>query len=114
MERKDLHVYLSYQAIDVYHKDEADVVMDAMEAHIKELEIAEYKWFDLVRDFVIVLGNNPYMVYAAIESRLKSMCDNDEFERFNKVNQSILDRIKVLKPHEWNRTLPPPPTTEEK
>lgn len=88
----------------VYVAEEADKVMDAMEHRIKELEAAEYKWFDLVRDFVTVLGNDPYMVWTAIDSRLKIMCDADELERWNKLNQSILDRIKVLTPNDWSRT----------
>lgn len=87
-----------------YFKSEADAVMDTYEARIKELEASEYKWFELVRDFVQVLGNDPYMAYAAIESRLKIMCDNDEIERMSELNQSILDRLKVLTPHDWNRT----------
>lgn len=90
--------------IEFYEKSEADEVMDAMEQRVKELEAAEYKWFNLVRDFVTVLGNDPYMVWTAIDSRLKLMCDADELERWNELNQTILDRIKVLKPHEWNRT----------
>lgn len=94
----------SWESEDVFKRDDADKVMDAMEARIKELEDAEYKWFDLVRDFVTVLGNDPYMVWTAIDSRLKIMCDDDEIERWNKLNQSILDRIKVLTPNEWNRT----------
>lgn len=106
--REELKVYNWYDEIDdsvqTLNKDEADKVMDAMEQHIKELEAAEYKWFNLVRDFVTVLGNDPYMVWTAIDSRLKLMCDADELERWNELNQTILDRIKVLKPHEWNRT----------
>lgn len=117
MKRKDLYVY-NYGNAEFYLKREADPVMNGYEARIKELEdentklnkritalgASEYKWFDLVRDFVTVLGNDPYMAYAAIESRLKIMCDDDELERWNKVNQSILDRLKVLTPNDWNRT----------
>lgn len=82
----------------------ADFKRCEMSARIRELEASEYKWFDLVRDFVQVLGNDPYMAYAAIESRLKIMCDSDEIERWNKLNQSILDRLKVLTPKDWNLT----------
>lgn len=137
MKREELNFYDCNEGILdfvnlVYDKEEADNVMDTMQARIKELEAevigykaslaradfkrcemsarireleaSEYKWFDLVRDFVKVLGNDPYMVYAAIESRLKIMCDNDEIERLNELNQSILDRLKVLTPNDWNRT----------
>lgn len=131
MKREEL--YICGDSDDAtYFKSEADDVMDSYEEHIKELEAevmgykaslaradfrmcekdarireleaSEYKWFDLVRDFVQVLGNDPYMVYAAIESRLKIMCDNDEIKRWNELNQSILDRLKVLTPKDWNRT----------
>lgn len=105
MKREELKAYRPYANRDgFYHKSEADAVMDELEKRIKELEAAEYKWFDLVRDFTTVLGNDPYMVWTAIDSRLKLMCDNDEIERWNKLNQSILDRLKVLTPNDWNRT----------
>ena len=59
------------------------------------------RWRDLCRDIVTVLGNDPYMAFACMDSWIKKMRDKDDEKQMSELANSILKRIKDIKPQDW-------------
>lgn len=99
---------------DVYEKDEADKVMDAMEERIKELEatisILETttpKWISVKDRFPCEDGE-----YQVVYKHKNGAMDAsfDEWDNDCQDWMNATDRVAVVF---WAELLPPPPTTEE-
>ena len=59
------------------------------------------RWRKLCRDIITVLGNDPYMAFACMNSCIKKMCDKDDEKQMSELANSILKRIKDIKPQDW-------------
>lgn len=58
-------------------------------------------WKKLITDMVVVLGNDPYMVKAAMISWITKMGDAEEQMSLLALADNITKRILTIKPGEW-------------
>lgn len=58
-------------------------------------------WKKLVTDMAVVLGNNPYMVKAAMKSWITKMADVEEQKSLLALSDDITKRLLTIKPDEW-------------
>ena len=68
-----------------------------LEQQIEKLK----KYGKLLLDICTVMGNDPYMVWAGLENRVKVLWDLDEEARGLKMADDILDRLLKISAVEW-------------
>jgi flagellar motor component MotA len=59
------------------------------------------KYGKLLQDICIVMGNDPYVVWAGLQNRVKTLWDTDEEERGYKMTENILDRMLKITAVDW-------------
>lgn len=69
---------------------------------VKKESIAKLKKYGkLLLDICTVMGNDPYMVWAGLENRVKILWDVDEEARGLKMADDIRDRLLKISAVEW-------------
>ncbi len=68
-----------------------------LEAQIEKMK----KYGKLLLDICEVMGNDPYVIWAGLQNRVKTLWDTDEEERGYKMTEDILDRMLKITAVDW-------------
>lgn len=65
-----------------------------------QLERAK-KYATLLLDICVVMGNDPYVIWAGLQNRVKTLWDIDEEERGYKMAEDILNKMLKISAIDW-------------
>ena len=71
--------------------------VEELEQQIEKMK----KYGKLLLDICEVMGNDPYVIWAGLQNRVKTLWDTDEEERGYKMTEDILDRMLKITAVDW-------------